>query len=350
VRWRGFTLDVAKWTFTSEQLQAIVSRAIRQSADATSLRLLPLDVLDKDIPEELEALEARAADSRAQYKVLAGRRSYLLTSITSATQESASASASDDHSQSHGEIGRLVYELTEITSSLDQLTEDMHSMSDQIRQIRALLDTHTYSALAMALRKLNGSFLKQAADVQELRQNVAALEGERDEAWKQAQEVAQEVDELNNMMADQVDMRASSRSGSSETYGVGSTSQQAIPEHGEMDTRHGMGLEPGAAAKIGSARSSKMSSRKNSVRASQISSSFRRSQRSSTYSYAGSSANRSTFGEIPPMPSMPVRRPLVVRTSDITERVSYGMLFSHHSYVISFSFILISTLSTILWR
>jgi hypothetical protein len=289
VRWRGFTLDVAKWTFTSEQLQAIVSRAIRQSADAAALRLLPLDVLDKDIPEELEALDSRSADVRAQYKVLAGRRSFLLSTLTSAVAEGVEGGERD--------LSRMVEELSELTTMLDTLAEDMHTMNDQIKQLRALLDTHTYSALAMALRKLNGSFLKQVGEVQALRSTVVALQVERDEAWKQAQDVAQELDDLNARTAER-----------ESTLGHDPDTPQPIPEH--------EALAPGPR----SARSSKMSSRKNSVRASRLSSSFRRSQRSSTYSFA-SSAARSTFEDVPPVPVMPLRRPLAVRTSDIPDHV-----------------------------
>ena len=57
VKWKPLTLEAAKWTFTSEQLQEIVSGAIRQSAAESFIRVLPTQVADVELPQEAEHLE-----------------------------------------------------------------------------------------------------------------------------------------------------------------------------------------------------------------------------------------------------------------------------------------------------
>ena len=51
-------MEAAQWTLTSQQLQHIVSTAIRNSADASMIRILPLDTLERDLPEELARVTA----------------------------------------------------------------------------------------------------------------------------------------------------------------------------------------------------------------------------------------------------------------------------------------------------
>lgn len=187
-KWRGYTIDAAKWTFTSSQLQAIVSRAIRGSSEASSIRLLPLDTLDDKIPKELENLETRRTDVKTKYRALARRRGNLLEALT------VQAEGLDQNNPGH--ILRLVDDLKDVSASLDRLAEELHSIDEQIGQLAQLCQAHSASALAMALRKLNGSFLKQFAEAQALRQQMHFLEAERDEAWKHAEAVASEFDDL----------------------------------------------------------------------------------------------------------------------------------------------------------
>lgn len=186
LKWRGYTMDAAKWTFTSAQLQGIVSRAIRQSAEASSIRLLRLETLDNDIPDEIQRLEMQRTDIKTKYKMLARRRAHLLESLT----------VHVDGSEADDPIFaiRLVEDLKEVSISLDKAAEELHSLDEQLAQLSSLCDIHSASALAMALRKLNASFLKQFAETQALRQQVEALEAERDEAWKQAEDVANDFD------------------------------------------------------------------------------------------------------------------------------------------------------------
>lgn len=57
IAWRGMTLESAQWNMTSEQLQEIVSRAIRKTAQESFIRLLPVKTLDEELTAELERLE-----------------------------------------------------------------------------------------------------------------------------------------------------------------------------------------------------------------------------------------------------------------------------------------------------
>lgn len=181
-------MDAAKWTFTSTQLQAIVSRAIRQSSEASSIRLLRLETLDNEIPVEVERLETLRTDTKMKYKASARRRMGLLDSLAN------SVDGLDHDGPAHSL--QLIENLKDVTSTLDKLTEELHSVDEQLAQLSQLCQGHSTSALAMALRKLNASFLKQFAEAQELRQRAETLEAERDEAWKEAQNVAHEFEEL----------------------------------------------------------------------------------------------------------------------------------------------------------
>lgn len=187
-KWRGYTMEAAKWTFTSTQLQAVVSRAIKQSSEASSIRLLRLETLDNEIPEEMERLQTQRTDAKAKYKTLARRRANLLETLADCV----------DGLERDGPVRaiRLVEDLKDMSATLDKLTEELHSLDEQIAQVTQLCQAHSSSALAMALRKLNASFLKQFAEAQSLRKQVESLEAERDEAWKQAEDVANDYDDL----------------------------------------------------------------------------------------------------------------------------------------------------------
>lgn len=189
VRWRGYTMDAAKWTFSSAQLQTIVSRAIKQSAEASSIRLLRLDTLDHDIPAEVRRLEMHRTDVKAKYKMLSRRRAEILGQLASYVEGT--------KVEEFAIAARLVDDLKECSVALDKLAEDLHSADEQLSQLRSLCEVHSSSALAMALRKLNASFLRQLAEAQSLREQVGTLEAERDEAWKQAESLANEYDNLH---------------------------------------------------------------------------------------------------------------------------------------------------------
>ncbi|KAJ6612817.1 hypothetical protein B0H10DRAFT_1952060 [Mycena sp. CBHHK59/15] len=218
LKWRGYTMDAAKWTFSSAQLQGIVSRAIRQSAEASSIRLLRLETVDTDIPEELHRLDMQRTDVKTRWT--------------------------------------------------------------------SLCDVHSASALAMALRKLNASFLKQIAEAAALRTQVESLQAERDEAWSQAVDVANDYDDLNGRI--------------------------------EMGS-------PGPSSY--NKRSSRvLASRRSSIRVSKagLRSSSRRSSVSNFSAQRASSSSglpSATMEDIPPVPPIPRHRPQDIMT-DLPSRTS----------------------------
>ncbi|OSD01048.1 hypothetical protein PYCCODRAFT_1413390 [Trametes coccinea BRFM310] len=278
VHFRGLTMEAAQWTLTSEQLQHIVSTAIRQSADASAIRILPQETLEDALPAEIERLEARSAELKTNYKLLVRRRNAALAHL-------ARLAEGVEHAEPNT-AGRVADELNDLNESLDLTAEELYSVTDQLGQLTRLRDLHQRSALAMALRKLNNSFLKQVGEVQRLRDLVETLEAEREEAWQEAQEVAQEFDDFTDRIM--VDPSSSS-------------SKDVTP----------------------SRRSSRvLLARKNSQRASKSglrSSMYRRSHRSSTssshrYSGAASPGAWQPLGgseDIPPVPPIPTRRDLI---------------------------------------
>lgn len=196
-------MDAAKWTFTSAQLQDIVSRAIRQSAEASAIRLLRLETVDKDIPAELHRLELHRTEIKTRYKAMSRKRTEMLATLASHVD----GTLHEDPSASL----RIINELRDVSVVLDRLAEDLHSVDEQVSQLTSLRDIHDASALAMAIRKLNASFLKQLAVSDALRSQVLALEAERDDAWQQAEKVANDFDRLNEKVEDVTSSNRSSR-------------------------------------------------------------------------------------------------------------------------------------------
>ncbi|KIO11401.1 hypothetical protein M404DRAFT_843592 [Pisolithus tinctorius Marx 270] len=185
-KWRGLTMEAAQWTLTSAELQSIVSGAMKQFAEGSSIRLLRLETLDGEIAEEIHRLEMLHTDVKSRYKMLVRRRWQLIAELTG-------------HLES-GVVGHTaniaLAELAEVTLAQDQLADELHTVAEQLAQLEGLRDDHHSSALAMALRKVNTIFLRQAAEMQKLHEQLESLEAERDEGWKQAHDIAVECDRL----------------------------------------------------------------------------------------------------------------------------------------------------------
>lgn len=184
-------MEAAKWTFTSAQLQAIVSRAIRQSAEASSIRLLRLEILDNEIPEEMRRLESQRTDLKNRYKSWTRRRAALIDGLAMYMN------GGDEEAPAYAL--RMVEDLKDVTTMLDKFADELCSVDAQLAHLESLTHVHTGSALAMALRKLNSSFLKQVAENQVLRTQVQTLEAERDEAWQHAEDAASELDKMESL-------------------------------------------------------------------------------------------------------------------------------------------------------
>ena len=185
IQWKGLTMDAAKWTMTSQQLQEIVSRAIRSSAEASAIRLLPPELLDAQIPNEITRLELHREDIKARYKYQCRRRSLLLRSLTLYVDGSDPEAAR-----------RLTDDLIECGETCDKLCTEVFQTTDQLSQLSQLVQRHNSSALSMALRKLNTSFIKAKGEVIDLQLQIAMLEAERDEAWSMAENIERELDHV----------------------------------------------------------------------------------------------------------------------------------------------------------
>lgn len=289
-KWRGMTMEAAQWTLKQYELQTIVSKAIKQSAEASAIRLLRSETLDVDIPDEVHRLEMQRTDVKSRYKMLVRKRWQLMGALAGHLD---GPDLSDPVT-----AARTMEELSEVSLALDQLADELHNVIEQLGQLKSLRDVHSASALAMALRKVNATFLKQVAESQKLREQIEAMEAERDEAWKQAELVAQDFDNLT----DQV-----------------------------QENRGGQGEETSALKSL-SRRSTRISAvRKSSIRLSKAglrSVSKCRSQRSSVSS-SGTRASlmmslSAASDDIPPVPPLPLHRPLGIITSNLSGRNSLG--------------------------
>ena len=184
-------MEAAMWTFTSDDLQAIVSGTIKHSAEPSSIRLLTTQAAFTDVPAELERLAALQNELKICYKVQARKRDAL--------HRAAIACAETMGTSSYSLHARL-QELAEITANLDKIAEELYLARDQAAQLSRMLAVHSGSGLAMALRKLHASYLRRVVEIQNLQEHVFALEAERDEAWAQAQQVARDLDDLNEAL------------------------------------------------------------------------------------------------------------------------------------------------------
>ncbi|KAL5531209.1 hypothetical protein ACEPAG_4085 [Sanghuangporus baumii] len=262
VLFKALTLDAAQWTFSSAELQAIVSRAIRASAEPSSIRLLPLQVIDDDLVQEAERLESERAQATTQYRFTMHRRNMLLQSLNASSGPSVSPSATSVNSINLSQnpplspAADLAQRLAEVSATLDRLAATLVRVSDQLAQIRSLRDVHSASALAVALRKLNASHARRTRELETVKEKLAATEEERDEAWRVAEEMAMEYDEElddaaevdvvngKRAVAMPATLTHASRDGMRmKVPGVGPRMQQRLPE--AEDPEDGTVLEDG---------------------------------------------------------------------------------------------------------
>ncbi|KAH9034919.1 hypothetical protein EDB84DRAFT_1269664 [Lactarius hengduanensis] len=288
-KFKAFTMEAAKWTFSSDELQTIVSSAIKNSAEPSSIRLLTTQAAFTDVPAELERLTALQNELKVRYRLQARKRDAL--------HKAAMVSAETLGSNS---LRTRLQELAEITANLDKIAEELYHARDQAAQLSRMLAVHSGSALAMALRKLHVSYLRRTAEVQSLQDRVFALEAERDEAWAQAQQVARDLDVLNDTLQTRDSSPAATRRSSRTSLVMGS--------------------------RLSSARVSKAGLRTSrSLRTSMA------SQTGSRLSYASSVGTSASASEvIPPVPPIPRTLSSLHRivTSDLSSRAHLSELSS----------------------
>lgn len=209
IPWKGLPLDAAQWTFTSSELQDIVSRAIRLSAKESFIRLLSLQSLDTDIVEEEKRLGNERLIAKAKWRFEVSRRTMLIQALNSTVAMLPSTGEGD---KDNG-LGSLITQLATAIASCDsQMSTILHIM-DQQSQVSSLQHRHWSSALSMALRKLNKTCERQAGELKRASTKIQSLEDELEEAWREAEAVAVELDAIKE---DEVSVGKAESDGESE--------------------------------------------------------------------------------------------------------------------------------------
>ncbi|KDQ26485.1 hypothetical protein PLEOSDRAFT_1084368 [Pleurotus ostreatus PC15] len=195
LKWKSLPLEAAMWTFTSKELQHIVSRAIRTSARESFIRLLSLNILDNELPNELQRLDHAKLTAQARYRFCVHRRTMLLQAVNACSMQQHSSS-NTGAGGSGGHIAQLAAQLSETTAECDQLLEQMMRIVDQQAQCVKLQDVHWASALAVALRK-------RTAELKAAKERISQLEAELEEAWKEAETIARELDDQEDELEEE---------------------------------------------------------------------------------------------------------------------------------------------------
>ncbi|KAL0566401.1 hypothetical protein V5O48_015613 [Marasmius crinis-equi] len=188
--------EAAQWTFTSTELQDIVSRAIRLSARESFVRLLSLKLLDTILPDELEKLAEKRRGAGGRYRFTVQRRSMLMQGLWAVVASPDLSSANTPTSSITPAATSLLTQLSDASAECDRMAEDLVKICDQVKEIHQLVDGHWASALAVALRKLNSSYAKRTTEALTARDRIHQLEAERDDAWKEAEFVAKGLDAM----------------------------------------------------------------------------------------------------------------------------------------------------------
>ncbi|KAL0057457.1 hypothetical protein AAF712_015903, partial [Marasmius tenuissimus] len=192
--YKALPYEAAQWTFTSNELQDIVSRAIRCSARESFVRLLSLKLLDTILPDELSRLSDQRLSTTGKYRWTVQRRSMLMQGLWAVVVLNTGTGAGSSSVDMGPAATSLLTQLSDVVSDCDRMVEELVGVGDQVREIGGLVDNHWASALAVALRKLNTSYAKRTSELLSTRDRITQLEAERDDAWKEAEKVAKQLD------------------------------------------------------------------------------------------------------------------------------------------------------------
>ncbi|KAG1874434.1 hypothetical protein F4604DRAFT_1764685 [Suillus subluteus] len=201
IPWKGLPYEAAQWTFTSSELQEIVSRAIRLSAKESFIRLLSLKALDTDMVKEAERLEEERLATQVKWRFEMNRRTMLMQALNSC----ASVCANSGEGDKENVLGGLISQVATSIASCDSMLASILHMSDQQAQISVVQHRHWASALGIALRKLNKAFERQGEEMRRALIRIQTLEDELDEAWREAEGMAAEIDEMEQSDEEEID-------------------------------------------------------------------------------------------------------------------------------------------------
>ncbi|KAG2033837.1 hypothetical protein BDR03DRAFT_902021 [Suillus americanus] len=201
IPWKGLPYEAAQWTFTSSELQEIVSRAIRLSAKESFIRLLSLKALDADMVKEAERLEEERLATQVKWRFEMNKRTMLMQALNSC----ASVFANSGEGDKENALGGLISQVATSIASCDSMLASILHMSDQQAQISVVQHRHWASALGIALRKLNKAFERQGEEMKRALIRIQTLEDELDEAWREAEGMAAEIDEMEQSDEEEID-------------------------------------------------------------------------------------------------------------------------------------------------
>lgn len=201
IPWKGLPYEAAQWTFTSSELQEIVSRAIRLSAKESFIRLLSLQALDTDMVKEAERLEEERLAAQVKWRFEMNRRTMLMQALNSC----ASVFANSGEGDKENVLGGLISQVATSIASCDSIIASVLHMSDQQAQISMVQHRHWASALGIALRKLNKAFERQGEEMKHALIRIQTLQDELDEAWREAEGMAAEIDEMEQSDEEEVE-------------------------------------------------------------------------------------------------------------------------------------------------
>ena len=201
IPWKGLPYEAAQWTFTSAELQEIVSRAIRLSAKESFIRLLSLQALDVDMAKEAERLEQERSAAQAKWRFEMHRRTMLMQALNA----SASILTNSAEGDKDNVLGNLISQASASIATCDSILASVLQMSDQQSQISIVQHRHWASSLGIALRKLNKAFERQGEEMKRALIRIQTLEDELEEAWREAEGMAAEIDEMEDSDEGEVD-------------------------------------------------------------------------------------------------------------------------------------------------
>ncbi|KAG6896463.1 hypothetical protein C0992_008114 [Termitomyces sp. T32_za158] len=193
IKWKALPHEAALWTLDKTELQDIVGRALRRTAPDTFIRLLSIDNLDINLPAEVDRLTTLKASKQAQYRFLVQRRTMTLQALNSSFISPEKSESGDDGVPT---ASKLALELSKTTAECDNIMQELLVINDQLTQISILKEHHLSSALSVVLRKMNKSYLKRAQELLGAEQRISELEVALEDAWREAERLAQEIDEI----------------------------------------------------------------------------------------------------------------------------------------------------------
>lgn len=147
-------------------------------------------------------MDTERVAAQAKWRFEVGRRTMLMQALNSSAAYSASNGAGDNGSGSGSPITAFIGQLASSIASCDALLSSILHFSDQQAQIELIQHQHWASALGIALRKLKRAYESQEQELKRTQARVQTLEDELEEAWREAEKMAIEFDDLEQEVAE----------------------------------------------------------------------------------------------------------------------------------------------------